>query len=483
MNKKQIKRINDYKYEIPLNRKDGMLVPGIVFSSRELIESVIEDETLNQVVNVAALPGIVKASFAMPDIHYGYGFPIGGVAAFDLDEGIISPGGVGFDIACGVRVLKTDFEHKDIKDKLGLLMENIYRNVPKGVGSKGRIRLSDKEMKEVLVKGAKWAVENRYGLEEDLNFIEEKGVYPGAEPRFVSREAIERGRDQLGSLGSGNHFIELQKVDEIFNESAARAMGLSENQVLIMIHSGSRGLGHQICSDYLKIMQVAAQKYNIILKDRQLACAPFNSDEGSSYFKAMGCAVNFAMANRECLSGWVIQEFEKLFLKSYRKMGIGLVYDLSHNIAKVETHTLEGKSRALCVHRKGATRSFGPDHSFLPEEYKAVGQPVIIPGDMGRYSYIMTGTMAAMKESFGSTCHGAGRLLSRTSARKKINGNALRQELLKNKGIIVLASSSSGLAEEAPFAYKDVSEIVDIAEKAGLSRKVVKLVPLGVIKG
>ena len=484
MDEKQVKKINDYKFEVILDRKKGMNVPGIIFSNDTLIETVLQDETINQVINVAALPGIVKASFVMPDIHYGYGFPIGGVAAFDIEQdGIISPGGVGFDIACGVRILKTDFEYNDIKNKIQLLMENIFRNVPKGVGTKGRLKLSDREMKDVFLKGAMWPVHNNYGYEEHLAHIEENGTFPEADPSYVSRDAIERGRDQLGSLGSGNHFIEIQKVCELFDKKAAEAMGIFENQVLIMIHSGSRGLGHQICSDYLKIMQNASEKYNISLKDRQLACAPFSSPEGNRYFRAMGCAVNFAMANRECLSYWIIQEFEKMFSKSYKKMGIELIYDISHNVAKLENHIIDNKRKTLCVHRKGATRSFGPGHESLPFDYRTIGQPVIIPGDMGRYSYIMTGTEKAMTESMGSSCHGAGRLLSRSSAKRKINGSELKKELFNGKGIIVLANSMSGLAEEAPQAYKDVAEIVDIAENAGLSKKVARLIPMGVIKG
>ncbi|MDD3520627.1 MAG: RtcB family protein [Actinomycetota bacterium] len=479
----QIKKINDYKFEIVLDKGKGMNVPGIIFSNDKLIEAVLQEETINQVINVASLPGIVKASYAMPDIHYGYGFPIGGVAAFDLQQGVISPGGVGFDIACGVRVIKTDFEYGDIKNKIQMLMENIFMNVPKGVGTKGRLRLSDREMHDVLLKGALWTVNNNCGLEENLAHIEENGTFLEADPAHVSKEALQRGREQLGSLGSGNHFIELQKVCEIFDKEAAGIMDIFENQVLIMVHSGSRGLGHQVCSDYLKIMQNASLKYNINLKDRQLACAPFNSAEGMKYYKAMGCAVNFAMANRECLSYWIIQEFEKMFSKSYKKMGMELIYDISHNVAKVENHIVDNKKMNLCVHRKGATRSFGPGHESIPADYKKIGQPVIIPGDMGRYSYIMTGTKKAMTESMGSSCHGAGRLLSRTSAKRQINGSELKKELFREKGIIVLANSMSGLAEEAPQAYKDIADIVDIAENAGLSKKVAKLKPLGVIKG
>lgn len=483
MKEYEIKKISDYKWELPLNKDFKMRVPGIIFSDKELLEHASQEETLAQVINVATMPGIVNASYAMPDIHYGYGFPIGGVAAFDMDDGVISPGGVGFDIACGVRLLRSDLEYKDIEKKMENLMGNIFTSVPKGIGTKGRIKLTEREINLIFKNGAVWAINNGYGDEEDKYHIEENGCMAGAEPLNVSREAIVRGFEQVGSLGSGNHFIEVQKVDEIYNKAAAKRMGLSVGQITVMIHSGSRGLGHQICSDYLKVMQSASKKYNIILSDRQLACAPINSPESIKYYSAMVCAVNFALANRECLAHWVRLVFEKMFNKSYKKLGMDLVYDVSHNVAKFETHDVNGKEKKLCVHRKGATRSFGPGCHGIPDDYKDLGQPVIIPGDMGRYSYVLLGTKKAMHESFGSTCHGAGRLLSRTSARKKVNGKELQRELFDSKGIIVLADSMSSIAEEAPIAYKDVKNIVDIAEKAGLSEKVAKLVPLGVIKG
>lgn len=483
MKEYEIKKISDYKWELPLNKDFKMRVPGIIFSDKELLEHASQEETLAQVINVATMPGIVNASYAMPDIHYGYGFPIGGVAAFDMDDGVISPGGVGFDIACGVRLLRSDLEYKDIEKKMENLMGNIFTSVPKGIGTKGRIKLTEREINLIFKNGAVWAINNGYGDEEDKYHIEENGCMAGAEPLNVSREAIVRGFEQVGSLGSGNHFIEVQKVDEIYNKAAAKRMGLSVGQITVMIHSGSRGLGHQICSDYIKVMQSASKKYNIILSDRQLACAPINSPESIKYYSAMVCAVNFALANRECLAHWVRLVFEKMFNKSYKKLGMDLVYDVSHNVAKFETHDVNGKEKELCVHRKGATRSFGPGCHGIPDDYKDLGQPVIIPGDMGRYSYVLLGTKKAMHESFGSTCHGAGRLLSRTSAKKKVNGKELQRELFDSKGIIVLADSMSSIAEEAPIAYKDVKNIVDIAEKAGLSEKVAKLVPLGVIKG
>lgn len=479
----EIKKISDFKWELTLNKNLGMRVPGIIFSDKEIIEYAEQEETLKQVANVATLPGIINASYAMPDIHYGYGFPIGGVAAFNMDEGVISPGGVGFDIACGVRLLRSDLEYKDIKKNMDSLMNNIFINVPKGIGTKGRIKLTEKEMVNIFKNGALWAVKSGYGEEEDLNYIEEKGCMDGAEPLNVSKEAIQRGFDQVGTLGSGNHFIEVQKVDEIYDKVVAKKFGLFEGQITVMIHSGSRGLGHQICSDYLKVMQAASKKYNINLPDRQLACAPLNSPESQKYYSAMVCAANFAMANRECLAHWIRLVFEKIFNKSYKKLGMDLIYDVSHNIARFEKHDVNGKQQEVCVHRKGATRSFGPNCFGVPDDFKDFGQPVIIPGDMGRYSYILTGTKQAMYESFGSTCHGAGRLLSRTSAKKKVNGKQLQKELFDTKGIIILTNSLSGLSEEAPIAYKDVKNIVDIAQKAGLSKKVARLIPLGVIKG
>ena len=483
MEKYEIKKISDYKWELVLNKDLKMRVPGIIFSDKELIEYTEKEETLSQVANVATLPGIVNASYAMPDLHYGYGFPIGGVAAFNMDDGIISPGGVGFDIACGVRLIRSDIEYKDIENKLEHLMDDIFINVPKGIGTKGRISLSEKEINNIFKNGALWAIKNGYGEEKDEYRIEENGRMDGGEPSNVSREAITRGFNQVGSLGSGNHFIEVQKVEEIYDRDAAKKMGLHEDQVTIMIHSGSRGLGHQVCSDYIKVMSAASKKYNIYLSDRQLACAPVKSPESIRYYSAMVCAANFALANRECLTHWVRLVFEKVFGQSSNSLGLDLVYDVSHNIARFEKHEINGVQKEFCIHRKGATRSFGPDSNSIPEEYRSMGQPVIIPGDMGRYSYVLLGTKKAMHESFGSTCHGAGRLLSRTSAKKRINGKELQKELFDSKGIIVLADSMSSLSEEAPLAYKDVRNIVDIAEKAGLSKKVAKLVPLGVIKG
>ena len=478
-----IKKIGEYKWEIQKDSSKGMRVPGIIYADENLLEHAKSENTLDQVVNVAGLPGIINASYAMPDIHFGYGFPIGGVAAFNAEDGIISPGGVGFDISCGVRLLRTNIEASGIKGRLEDIMHRLYAAIPKGVGSKGRIKLSKQEMHKLFTGGVPWAIKSGYGWEEDSICVEEGGCMDGANPDYVSREAYERGNDQVGSLGSGNHFLELQRVSKIFDSEAAKTMGLYEGQLAIMIHSGSRGFGHQICGDYLKVMQQSPFWRNAGIADRQLACAPLNSPEGKRYFGAMVCAINYAMVNRHCLAHWVRLAMEQVFGSSARKLDMGLVYDVSHNIAKIEAHDINGSRRKVCVHRKGATRAFGPGSAGVPEVYKDTGQPVIIPGDMGRYSFIMAGTRQAMQESFGSTCHGAGRVLSRTQAKKQVNGAELQRQLLKDKGIVVLAQSLSGLAEEAPAAYKDVSEVVEVAHNAGLSRKVVMLEPLGVIKG
>jgi tRNA-splicing ligase RtcB len=483
MNDYDIKKINNFKWEIAQNKNLGMRVPGIIFADKELLEQAEKERTIDQIVNVANLPGIIKASFAMPDIHYGYGFPIGGVAAFGMDEGVISPGGVGFDISCGVRILRTNLYVSDIKNKLEGIMYSLFASIPKGVGSKGKIKLSKPEMDRVFTQGVNWAIKNGYGWEEDRYFTEENGCMEGANPGYLSKQAFNRGNDQVGTLGSGNHFIEVQKVSEVYDDKVARVLGLEKGQITIMIHSGSRGLGHQVCGDYLKMMQKSSFTNSINLPDRQLACAPINSPEGKRYYAAMICAVNYAIVNRHCLAHWVRLALESIFKKSAEKLDLGLIYDVSHNIAKIEQHNIDGSIRKVCVHRKGATRAFGPGHPGIPEAYRDVGQPVIVPGDMGRYSYIMVGTNTAMTESFGSTCHGAGRLMSRSRAMKEINGGKLKQELFNKKGIIVLAQSISGLAEEAPQAYKDVSKVVEVAHNAGLSKKVAKLEPLGVIKG
>jgi len=478
-----INKINDYKWEIEKDEKYGMRVPGIIFADKNFLDNAVKERTLDQVINVATLPGIIRASFAMPDVHYGYGFPIGGVAAFGQEDGVISPGGVGFDISCGVRILRSDLSYEDIKDKLEEIMRILSYSVPRGVGGGGKIKLSESQLTELLKKGVRWAIKNGYGWEEDSLFIEEGGFMEGGNTDFISSSAMKRGLEQVGTLGSGNHFLEIQAVDEIYDKKAADCMGLEEGGVTIMIHSGSRGFGHQVASDYLRVMQQASASYGIELKDRQLACAPLNSEEGKRYYRAMICAVNYAMVNRQCLASWAREALEKSFGKSQEKLGLNLIYDVSHNIAKIEEHNIDGVVKKVCVHRKGATRAFPPGHRDIPEKYKDIGQPVIIPGDMGRYSYILVGTEKAMSESFGSTCHGAGRLMSRTKAKKVVQGSVLKKELFEKKGIIVMAGSMQGLAEEAPQAYKDVNEVVDIAHNAGISKKVARLRPLGVLKG
>lgn len=479
----EIKRLNEYKWEICMDRAAGMRVPGIIYADEEILSHAKQEKTIDQVVNVANLPGIVKASYAMPDIHFGYGFPIGGVAATDVENGVISPGGVGFDISCGVRLLRTNLEYRDIKNKTEDLMHRLFAAIPKGIGSRSRIKLSKPDIEKIFTGGVNWAIDKGYGWDDDRYFTEEEGCMDGANPDFVSLEAVNRGNEQVGSLGSGNHFVELQKVSEIYDESIAEVMGIIKDQVTVMIHSGSRGLGHQVCSDYLKIMQRSEYLNQFKLPDRQLACAPVGSKEGKSYYGAMVCAVNYAMVNRHCLAHWIRCAFESFFCSSANNLGMSLVYDVSHNIAKIETFSMSGAEKKVCVHRKGATRAFGPGSLHIPAQYRKTGQPVIIPGDMGRYSFILSGTEKAMRESFGSTCHGAGRLMSRAKAKREINASMLRSDLFAKKGIIVLAQNMSAISEEAPDAYKDAEKVVEIAHKAGISKKVAKLEPLGVIKG
>jgi len=478
-----LEKIDDYRWRIPKTYKAGMRVPGIIYADEKLLKDIRQDKALEQVANVAFLPGIVNASLAMPDIHWGYGFPIGGVAATDVDAGgVISPGGVGFDINCGVRLLKTNFQYDEIKNKIKDLVAVLFSDIPSGLGSKGDIRVSAKEEREILVKGARWAVEKGYGSAEDLECIEEYGAIPGADPEAVSDRAYERGKAQSGTLGSGNHFIEVQVIDQLYNRDICDEFGLTLGQITIMIHSGSRGLGFQVCDDYTKSMIRCLEKYNINVPDRQLACAAVNSAEGKSYLGAMKCAANYAWANRQCLMHLTRKAFERFFSMSWQKMGMFLIYDVAHNIAKIEKHAVDGKEKTLCVHRKGATRAFGPGHPALPDRYKKTGQPVIIPGDMGRNSYLLVGTQKAMEETFGSACHGAGRVKSRTAATKSINLGTLLKEL-ESKGITVMASGRGTIVEEAPQAYKDVNEVVDVVHNAGISKRVCRMRPLGVIKG
>ncbi|MCX7794951.1 MAG: RtcB family protein [bacterium] len=477
-----IKKLDDYRYEIPKEYKNGMKVPGIIYADEEMMEVVCQDQSPEQVANVATLPGIVKYSLAMPDIHWGYGFPIGGVAATRIEDGVISPGGVGYDINCGTRLILTNLTVDEVKPKLSSLLDAIFANVPSGLGSEGKLKVKGKEFDEVLIKGARWAVENGYGWEEDLDRTEENGAMKGADPSVISGKARERGAPQLGTLGSGNHFIEIQRVQKIFDPEIAKIFGLFEDQVTILIHTGSRGFGHQVCTDYISVMMNAIKKYNISLPDRQLACAPIESTEGKNYFSAMVCAANYAWANRQCITHWIRESFEVIFRKGAHKLGLNVLYDVAHNIAKIETHSVDGEKIKLCVHRKGATRAFPKFHPEIPDAYKEVGQPVIIPGDMGRASYILVGTEKAMEDTFGSTCHGAGRVMSRAGAKRAVTGKEVLEELTQ-KGIMVRTDNIKGLAEEASEAYKDVEKVIEIVEGSGISKRVARMKPLGVIKG
>ncbi|MFC1920342.1 RtcB family protein [Chloroflexota bacterium] len=478
-----VKKIDDYRWEIPASYKTGMNVPGLIYASEGMLGKIWEDRAFEQVVNVAFLPGIVGYSLAMPDIHWGYGFAIGGVAATRLQDGVVSPGGVGFDINCGVRVLRTNLNEAEVRPEIEKIVAELYDNVPSGVGSTGKLRVTEKELEEVIIKGSRWAAEKGFGDSADITVTEDSGCIKGANPDKISKKAKQRGLPQLGTLGSGNHFLEVAVVDEIYDKNAAKAMGINEvKQVLVMIHTGSRGFGHQICTDYVASLGQAVKKYGINLPDRQLACAPVQSPEGKDYLAAMAGAANYAWTNRQTITHWTRESFIKVLGKSRKEIGLEQIYDVAHNIAKIEQHTVNGKKQALCVHRKGATRAFPAGHPDVPSVYRDIGQPVLIPGDMGRYSYLAIGTETAMKETFGSTCHGAGRLQSRSAAKRGQRGSDIAQTLAA-RGITVKARSMSSLAEEAPEAYKDVSEVVNVTHMAGISLKVVKLIPMGVVKG
>jgi tRNA-splicing ligase RtcB (3'-phosphate/5'-hydroxy nucleic acid ligase) len=475
-----IKRIDDYRWQVePFGR---MRVPGIVYTSARMLDQVRHEEALNQVANVATMPGILKAALAMPDIHWGYGFPIGGVAAFDWQEGVVSPGGVGYDINCGVRLAATDLRHADIKDQVRSLVEGLFRHVPCGVGSTGSVKLSGKEEKKVLMHGSQWAVGQGFGLAEDIEHTEDYGCLAGADPEVISERALTRGSRQLGTLGSGNHFLEVGVVEQIYHPEAADAFGLFKDQVTVMIHSGSRGLGYQVCDDFLAFMTKHVKKLNIELPDRQLACAPIQSAEGREYLSAMACAANYAYANRQIMLHLCREVFEQVLGISPRTLNMRLVYDVCHNIAKKEQHLIDGQKRWVCVHRKGATRAFGPGQPALSAAYRHIGQPILIPGDMGTASYVLVGTQKAMDETFGSTCHGAGRVLSRNAAKKKSKGRSIAREL-EDKGILVRWTGRFTMAEEMPEAYKDVSQVVEVVHGAGISRKVARLRPIAVVKG
>jgi tRNA-splicing ligase RtcB (3'-phosphate/5'-hydroxy nucleic acid ligase) len=480
----QLEQIEPFVWRIPEDTVPGMRVPGIVFATEEMASRAVEDRAVEQVANVATLPGIVEASYAMPDIHWGYGFPIGGVAATDPSQGgVVSPGGVGFDIACGVRLIRSSLDwERDVRSSAPALVRTLGRRVPRGVGTKGRMRLSGEEMGEVLRDGVRFALSRGIGSEEDAELCEDGGTIADARPEEVSDRAIERGAPQLGSLGAGNHFLEVQVVEEIQDQGAAEAMGLFPGQVCVMLHSGSRGVGHQTCTDFLKLADAAMHEVGIEVPDRQLACVPIEHPTAQKYLGAMAAAANFARANRHLLTDAIRTAFQEALGRSAEDMELRLVYDVAHNLAKMEQHQADGRGAHLCVHRKGATRALGPGHPDVPDRYRAIGQPVIIPGSMGTASYVLVGTAEAAGRSFASTCHGAGRAMSRTKAKKVMSGAELRKSL-QERGITVAASQWRLLAEEAPYAYKDVSQVVDACEGAGLSRTVARLRPVGVVKG
>jgi len=476
----ELKETELYRWE--LSKTGNMLVPGRLYASESMLEDIKREETLKQMANVASLPGIVEASMAMPDVHQGYGAPIGGVAAFDWEDGIISPGITGYDINCGVRLAATHLEEKDIRPKLEELVNALYRHIPSGVGSTGSVKLSKDDEKKVLREGSQWAVKQGFGEDPDVENTEDQGCLSHADPDMISDRALERGKKQLGTLGSGNHFLEIGIVEEIYDPDVAQVFGLYPGQMTVMLHSGSRGLGYQVCDDFLAMMSKHVKTLPFHLPDRQLACAMIQSEQGQQYYRAMACAANYAYANRQILMSQAKEVLLKVFGIGPRDLGMRLVYDVCHNIARKETHLVQGKKQVVCVHRKGATRSFGPGHEAISEKYRSVGQPILIPGDMGRASYVLVGTEKAMTETFGSTCHGAGRKLSRTAAKKASKGRAIHREL-EDKGILVRWTDKGTMSEEMPDAYKNVSEVVNIVHSVGISRKVAKLRPVAVVKG
>ncbi|MEM0379011.1 MAG: RtcB family protein [Thermosphaera sp.] len=477
-----LEKINNYEWRIPRSYKPCMKTDAIVFADEHLLEKMEGDLTLEQAANVACLPGIRLYSYVMPDGHQGYGFPIGGVAGFDVDEGVISPGGVGYDINCGVRVLRTNLSEEDVRNRIRDLVDALFRNVPSGVGSTGHLRLSISDLDEVLNHGVKWAVEHGFGWERDLEHIEEKGSMKGADAGKVSRVAKQRGHEQLGTLGAGNHFLEIQVVDEIYDPGIAKAMGITHvGQVTLMIHTGSRGLGHQVASDYLVAMERAMRRYGISVPDRELAAVPFASPEGQDYFKAMAAAANFAWTNRQIITHWVRESFRQVFKQAPESLGLEIIYDVAHNIAKVEEHVVDGVKYRVVVHRKGATRAFPPGHPDIPSDYQSIGQPVLIPGSMGTASYILVGTSDGAR-TWHSAPHGAGRWLSRNEAIRSYSPDRVTDELSR-KGVVIRAATRRVISEEAPGAYKDVDKVVLTAHKVGIARMVVKMRPIGVVKG
>ncbi|HEV2233297.1 MAG TPA: RtcB family protein [Terriglobia bacterium] len=480
MELQQLEKIDDYRWRIPRGTKDGMLTDAVIYADERLLRDILRDQSLEQAINVAMLPGIAGSSLAMPDIHQGYGFPIGGVAATLPDEGgVVSPGGVGFDINCGVRLLSSTLTHEDVRPKIRELVNQLFRDVPSGAGRGGQVRVSYQDLDKVLQHGAAWMVEHDYGRPEDLPVCEESGTMDGADATAVSDRAKKRGLPQIGTLGSGNHFLEVQYVEQIFEPEIARQLGVYENEVVVLIHSGSRGLGHQVCTDYLRDMDSSMRRYSINVPDRQLACVPVHSKEGQAYLGAMRASANYAWANRQGITHFTRQAFKHIFGE---KEELRVVYDVCHNIAKLERHTVGGRDRKLMVHRKGATRAFPAGRPEVPEVYKSCGQPVLIPGSMGTASYILVGAEGAMQQTFGTTCHGAGRVMSRTAARKSTYAENARQRL-EDQGIFIRSESRDGITEEIPEAYKDVDAVINVVHNAGLSKRVARLKPMGVIKG
>jgi len=480
--KRDFHQVDNYTWELPTSYREDMRVPVRLFADSDLFSAAFGDRSIEQLVNTATLPGIVKYAMALPDVHQGYGFPIGGVAGIDADDGVISPGGVGYDINCGVRLLASHVDAEEIEPFREDLMSALYQSCPSGLGGDGRVRVNKSELDNLLGNGASWALKQGLARKEDIEHTEEHGNLPGADPGQVSERAKERGLSQVGSLGSGNHFLELDVIQEIYNPDVASALDLRKGQIVVQIHCGSRGFGHQVCDDYVKSLQSAVKKYDIYLPNRQLVCAPIDSPEGRSYYGAMACAVNYAFVNRQVLAMGVREAFERVLVGKVSDFDLHQVYDVAHNIAKFEEHTVDGGRKKLCVHRKGATRCFPPGHEAVPAAYRDVGQPVLVPGSMGTASYVLVGQQKAMDLTFGSSCHGAGRTMSRTQARKEVWGHDLREEL-EAGGITVRATSMKGLAEEAPLAYKDVSRVVETVHSLGLAHKVAKLKPLGVVKG
>ncbi len=476
------KKIEDMKYQILADPGKNMRVPVTIYADENLLSKMMTDRTIWQATNVSTLPGIQDHVVVLPDGHEGYGFPVGGVAAMDAQEGVISPGGVGYDINCGVRLLRTNLSEKDVRPKLKELVTDLFNSIPSGVGSKGAVKLNYSQLDEVLVKGVNWAIDHGYGTMDDSDVCEENGQIKNADPNKVSNTARKRGAPQLGSLGSGNHFLEVQRIDKVYDEIAAKRMGIEEGNVTVLIHCGSRGFGHQVCSDYLRVSEQALKKYDIHLPDRELACVPNTSEEGESYRKAMFAALNFAWSNRQMITHWTRKSFERVFKKTEADLDMKLVYDVAHNIAKVEKHKIDGKEKAVVVHRKGATRAFPANRDEIPKKYRDLGQPVLIPGSMGTGSWILLGKPNSMNLSFGSTAHGAGRTMSRSRARREYTEEQVKRKL-GDKGIFIKSLTKDGVVEETPEAYKDVDAVVNVSHELGIATKVAKLVPIGVIKG